>query len=190
MWSIYPATAGSISGTTATASVTWNTTFSGTAKISVKGINTCGNSLSSDSLSVTINPLPLKPTTPTGSTSLCENNANTNYTTTGSSNATSYQWSIYPAIAGSITGTTTAAVMDWSNTYTGIAKISVIGINGCGNSISSDSLTVTINSLPVKPGTPSGSVNLSQNSPNSIYSTTGSSNATSYQWSISQRMLR
>ncbi|NVN95783.1 MAG: T9SS type A sorting domain-containing protein [Bacteroidetes bacterium] len=185
LWSIYPTTAGSISSTTASASVTWNTIFIGTAKISVKGVNTCGNSLSSDSLSVTVNPLPLKPSTPTGSTSLCENNANTNYTTTGSSNATSYQWSIYPAIAGSITGTTTTAIVDWTDTYTGIAKITVIGINGCGNSISSDSLTVTINSLPIKPGTPTGPVNLSQNSPNSIYSTTGSSNATSYQWSIS-----
>ncbi|MFZ4402126.1 MAG: hypothetical protein ACOYO1_19000, partial [Bacteroidales bacterium] len=141
LWSIYPANAGSISGTTASISVNWNASFAGIAKIYVKGINICGNSLSSDSLSVTINPLPLKPITPTGSTSLCENDANTNYTTTGSSNATSYLWSIYPAIAGNIAGVSTTAVVDWSSTFTGIAKISVIGINGCGNSISSDSLT-------------------------------------------------
>ncbi len=185
LWSIYPANAGSISGTTASISVNWNASFAGIAKIYVKGINTCGNSLSSDSLSVTINPLPLKPITPTGSTSLCENNANTNYTTTGSSNATSYLWSIYPAIAGNIAGASTTAVVDWSNTYTGIAKISVIGINGCGNSISSDSLTITINSLLLKPGTPNGSQNLSQNSSNSVYTTTGSLNANLYQWSIS-----
>ena len=184
LWSIYPISAGSISGTSENSAVTWNTAFNGIAKISVIGVNACGNSISSDSLSVTVNPLPSIPATPTGSASLCENNANTNYSTAGSSNATSYLWSIYPVTAGNISGTSTSAVVDWTNTYTGTAKISVVGINTCGNSVSSDSLIVTVNSLPVKPATPTGPQNLSQNSPNSVYSTTGSLNATSYQWSI------
>ena len=184
LWSIYPTTAGSKSGTSINSTITWNASFSGIAKISVKGVNSCGNSISSDSLSVTVNPLPAKPATPNGSTSLCENNTNSNYSTSGSTNATSYLWSIYPAIAGNITGATTYAIVDWTDTFTGIAKISVIGINSCGNSVSSDSLIITINSLPVKPATPTGPQNLSQNSPNSVYSTTGGLNAISYQWSI------
>jgi len=184
-WSIYPSTAATISGTTTTATVNWNALFSGQAKIAVKGINSCGNSISSDSLTLTINPLPLKPSTPAGPIGLCENNPNTNYSTSGSSNATSYQWSVYPAAAASISGTTTTAVVDWTNTFTGTAKISVIGINACGNSVSSDSLTITISALPLKPATPIGAIILCQNSPNTNYSTTGSTNATTYLWSIS-----
>ncbi|MEI6697147.1 MAG: PKD domain-containing protein [Bacteroidota bacterium] len=185
LWSIYPSTAASIVGTTNTATISWNSIFSGTAKISVKGVNSCGNGVASDSLLITINPLPLKPSTPTGTTSLCENNINSNYSSTGSLYAVSYLWSISPASAGTITGTSTTAIVDWTNTYTGTAKISLIGINACGNSVSSDSLIITISSLALQPGTPTGPTSLSQNSPNSNYTTTGGANASSYQWSIS-----
>ncbi len=183
-WSIYPTTAGTITGPSTTGTVDWNNTYTGTAKISVIGINTCGNSTSSDSLTVTINPAPSKPATPTGTTTLCENSPNTIYTTTGSTGATTYQWSIYPTTAGTITGTSTSGTVDWNNTYTGTAKISVIGINSCGSSASSDSLTVTINSAPSKPATPTGTTTLCVNSPNTVYTTTGSAGATTYQWSI------
>lgn len=44
VWKISPVGAGTITGTTATASVTWNTSFIGNAEISVKGVNTCGES--------------------------------------------------------------------------------------------------------------------------------------------------
>lgn len=44
VWQISPAGAGTISGTTSTATVTWNQTFTGVASISVKGQNSCGES--------------------------------------------------------------------------------------------------------------------------------------------------
>jgi hypothetical protein len=44
MWQISPASAGTISGTTAAAQVTWNPVFTGTAEITVKGQNSCGES--------------------------------------------------------------------------------------------------------------------------------------------------
>jgi hypothetical protein len=47
VWQISPADAGTISGTTATAQVSWNTAFNGNAEISVKGMNSCGESASS-----------------------------------------------------------------------------------------------------------------------------------------------
>ncbi len=184
VWSIYPSTAGTISGTTASATINWNAAFSGTAKIAVKGQNSCGMSIASDSLSIVITPLPLKPSTPAGSTVLCENSSNTSYSTAGSINASSYIWSIYPASAGTISGSATSAIVDWNNSFTGVAKISVIGMNSCGNSISSDSLTVNINALPAKPGTPTGSTVLCENNTNTSYSTTGSTFASSYIWSI------
>ncbi len=112
------------------------------------GINSCGNSVSSDSLTVTVNSVPLKPSIPTGPQNLSQNSPNTVYTTTGSMNATSYLWSIFPSNAATISGTSTSATFDWNNTFTGIAKISVIAINNCGNSLASDSLSVTITALP------------------------------------------
>ncbi len=42
VWQISPAAAGVISGTTATAQVTWNMAFTGNVDISVKGQNACG----------------------------------------------------------------------------------------------------------------------------------------------------
>ncbi len=41
-WSIIPSTAGSVTGNTINAIVTWDPTYTGTAYLSVKGINTCG----------------------------------------------------------------------------------------------------------------------------------------------------
>jgi len=43
VWQLSPAAAGTISGTTETAQVTWNISFSGNAEISVKGQNSCGD---------------------------------------------------------------------------------------------------------------------------------------------------
>lgn len=41
-WSIIPSTAGTVTGNTVNASVTWDPTYTGTAYLAVKGINTCG----------------------------------------------------------------------------------------------------------------------------------------------------
>jgi hypothetical protein len=43
VWQLLPAGAGTITGTTATAQVSWNAAFNGVAEISVKGQNTCGD---------------------------------------------------------------------------------------------------------------------------------------------------
>ena len=100
--------------------------------------------------------LPDKPTTPTGSSLLCENNANTDYSITAVSNASSYIWTVSPSNAAAIINNSTSAIFDWNNTFIGTAKISVKAVNNCGNSLSSDTLIITINPLPQKPNKPSG----------------------------------
>lgn len=45
VWQLTPAEAGSISGTTSTSEVIWNTGFTGIAEITVKGSNSCGESI-------------------------------------------------------------------------------------------------------------------------------------------------
>ncbi len=116
---------------------------------------TVSNGTNNDSYSInnliTVNSVPSIAATPTGTTSLCPNPANTNYTTNGATNATSYVWSISPSGAGTINGTGTTSIVDWNNTYTGTASISVYGVNNCGIGTWSNALSVTINSLPPQP---------------------------------------
>ena len=77
------------------------------------------------------------------STSLCINPANDNVTTNPVTGASGYNWQLIPSGAGTITGTTTSATIDWNNTYTGIAKI-VVKAQGCGGNQPSDTTFVTI----------------------------------------------
>lgn len=54
IWNIQPEEAGTISGTSFTANVSWNTEFTGDAFIKVKGVNDCGEGEYSESLNVTV----------------------------------------------------------------------------------------------------------------------------------------
>lgn len=63
--------------------------------------------------------------------------------------AESYQWYLDPPDAGSITGNTTVASVNWSNSFTGlVAYIYVEAINNCGE-VSSDSLIVGISPVGI-----------------------------------------
>ncbi len=53
-WNISPAAAGSVDGNGTTARVTWNTGFTGTADITAKGVNDCGNGNDSQVYSVSV----------------------------------------------------------------------------------------------------------------------------------------
>jgi len=59
IWSLTPAAAGSVSGGGVTGIVNWNSSFTGQALISVKGVNECGDGTPSGNLTVTINALPV-----------------------------------------------------------------------------------------------------------------------------------
>jgi len=92
-----------------------------------------------------------KPKKPSGNASLCLNPTNTVYTTTEVAGAKSYTWSLSPSNAGTITGNSITATVDWTDAFFGTAKIAVIAQDGLLKSESSDSLTVTINKKPEKP---------------------------------------
>jgi PKD repeat protein len=92
---------------------------------------------------------PEQPGIPSGETTLCINNENTEYTISASEFATSYEWEIIPEEAGIITGTSITAAVNWSETFTGSAEISVKSINDCTESSFSDKLNVTVSNLPV-----------------------------------------
>jgi len=93
---------------------------------------------------------------PTGPAELCENAANTSYTTSGAAYATSYNWTLTPAAAGTITGSGNIISIDWNNTFSGIATLHVTGVNMCGSGTTSPELTINISPLPAAAGSVSG----------------------------------
>ncbi len=184
VWDIQPTAAGSISGTNTSLTADWDNTFSGSVAIKAKVKNHCGTGSFSNSLSVIINPLPAKTATPTGNNDLCQNAANTNYTTTGATDATAYEWKISPANAGTISGTGTSAIVDWNEAFTGTVQISAKATNDCGEGEISDNFEVIVKPLPEQPETPSGESEVCSNDANSTFTIAAVQYATSYEWTI------
>jgi PKD repeat protein len=125
---------------------------------------------------------PVKAGMPTGSTQECNNNVNATYTTSGATNATSYIWTLTPAEAGTITGTTTTATVDWDDAFYGMAYISVTGINSCFNGPTSDNLNVSVATAP-QPAI-SGDQSVCDGDIGIVYSTADNSGNT-YNWEVS-----
>lgn len=87
---------------------------------------------------------PDSPAKPNGTVEVVKGTQNEQYSTTTLSNASSYVWAITPTTAGSIAGTGITATVNYSSSFTGVAKISVSGKNDCGLGSSSDTLTVNV----------------------------------------------
>ncbi|MFH1296784.1 MAG: FISUMP domain-containing protein [Bacteroidota bacterium] len=108
--------------------------------------NTCTNS---DTSTITVDPLPGTPGMINGATTVCQGTSSVAYNTTPIANATSYLWSITPPAAGTVSGTTTSILINWSASYTGVALITVKGLNNCGEGVPSAPYPVTVNPNPV-----------------------------------------
>lgn len=120
---------------------------------------------------------------PAGTTTLCQNAANTTYTTTGASYATTYSWSLLPMEAGTISGSGTSAIVDWADNFFGSAQISVFGSNICGQGTVSQPLSIEIAPLPLAAGQISGSHEVCQGySDNYMVEAIGQCN--SYNWML------
>jgi GH18 family chitinase len=124
-----------------------------------------------------------RPGTPSGISSICANAANSTFTVGAVSGVTSYVWSITPSSAGTITGTSTSAVVDWTNT--GGSPVNVfISVKGVANCQSAESFpkAVTLNQLPTAPFVV-GPNFYCLNPPNQLYSFTNVTPGASYVWS-------
>ena len=156
IWSLEPPTAGSVSGNGIVATVTWNTSFVGTASLKVKGINTCGEGPWSAPLNINIDNSPAQPNQPSGPDYLCQDGPNSEYLTDPVIGATSYQWLLEPTNAGIITGIWTLGIVDWDPAFTGIAQVKVKAINTCGESNWSLARNITVEALPTAYNTSGG----------------------------------
>lgn len=129
---------------------------------------------------------PAKPTTPEGSTEECNYNEGVIYTTEQVTGATSYTWSLSPTDAGTISGTTIEAMVDWDETYTGEATINVAAVNACATGPVSNDLTVSVNAAP-QPFV-SGEQEVCNDAQGLLYSTP-SVEGNTYNWEISGGMI-
>ncbi len=104
--------------------------------MSVYGSNSAGNGAASN-LMVTVNAVPAAPSMPSGPAQVdLQNTTTSDYTTTGT--ADSFVWQIFPASAGTISGTTATAMVTWNISFTGDVEISVKGMNTCGEGVWSE----------------------------------------------------
>lgn len=186
VWVVTPDNAGSISGDK-TGTMVWNSNFSGTAEITVYGVNPLGNGTSSDKITITVKPKADMNEKPSGTDHLCMNPNNTTYTINGVTLATSYNWIISPASAGQIIGSGKTISVDWTDTYSGDAVIKVFGVNDCGIGANPDSLKVNISRIPDKPQIPQGKTSIYQNDLDADYFVVQVPLATNYVWEIAPK---
>ena len=160
-----------------------NQTIAGTYTITAKNSpNGCIETMLGSAV-LTVTPLPLGPTSITGSTTVCPGTSYT-YSVPVLTNATSYVWTL-PAGATitSGSGTRTITVLFNSTITPGNATIKVKGNNACGDG-PEFSTTITINPLPALPGTITGDISICQGKTNESYSIAPVTNATSYVWTL------
>ena len=119
--------------------------------------------------------IPAKPSTITGSTSVCQGSSQT-YSISPVIGATSYTWTL-PGWSGSSTSATITTTVGSSG-----GTISVTANNTCGFSTPC-SLSVSVNSLTAQPGSITGTTTVCQGS-SQTYSISTVSGATSYTWTL------
>ncbi|MCD6067063.1 MAG: hypothetical protein K0S33_1889 [Bacteroidetes bacterium] len=180
-WQLTPAAAGTITGTGTSATVNWNGAFSGTASISVAGVNPSCTGSYSVIRAITILLSPVTPVLLSGNLSLCLNPSNTTYTISSDVNATSHIWSLSTPGAGVITPSGTSASIDWNNSFTGTTYLIFTATNGTCSA--TDSVSVVINTLPAVPGSISGLTTLCSGT-TTTYSVTNDPAATGYTWTL------
>jgi len=114
-----------------------------------EGSNSNCMQIMSGQLLVEVENLPEQATTPTGPIAIC-NEPSSAYESTGAEGADSYNWTLSPEFAGAIEENGLEATVAWDSEFSGIALISVAGVNNCGEGDFSESLEVTVGAtLPV-----------------------------------------
>jgi hypothetical protein len=96
---------------------------------------------------ITVHPLPAKPAKPAGLEYIgLLSGTQSVYNTAGSDSASSYEWHLDPAGAGSVTVSQDGldCTVDWVTSYTGTAILTVKGLNSCGESDLSEPLAITV----------------------------------------------
>ena len=154
--------------------VTWNTPGVQTITVDYTDGNGC-NASSPTELNVTVLPLPVP--TVSGSSSVCVNATNVEYST--ESGMSNYQWTV--SAGGTIVGSSTnnTVYINWNTVGSQSLTVTYTGANGC-DALTPTNYNVTVNDLPNP--TITGSTEVCNNSTGNVYTTQpGMSN---YTWIV------
>ncbi|WDF63318.1 glycine-rich domain-containing protein [Flavobacterium sp. KACC 22763] len=155
---------------------------SGQGTVSVTATNACGTSPARTTSALNPTTAPSQPGAITQPTNLCAGSTNNAFSISPVSGATSYAWSV-TGTGWSVTGganTASASITIGS----GQGTVSVIAINGCGNSIARTTSALNPTTAPFQPGAITPPTNLCAGSTNNTFSIATVSGATSYTWSV------
>lgn len=144
VWS-YTGTGFTASGNTA--SITADFSASATSgMLTVRGVNSCGNGVSSANYNITIAQLPGTPSAITGPSTVCRNQSGFTFNVPAIANATSYNW-VYTGTGVTFSGNTSSVTATISNTATP-GVIRVRGVNSCLNGAFSADFPLTVINSP------------------------------------------
>ncbi|MFZ4547334.1 MAG: T9SS type A sorting domain-containing protein, partial [Bacteroidales bacterium] len=139
VWTLVPASAGTITQpSTTTASISWNSGFSGAVAITVQGQNECGTGATSPALNVILNATPVPAIT--GISTVCKTQS-INYTTTLNTGS-SYAWTVTGGTITSGQGSNQVTVL-WGNPGNGTLTVSETTVANC--EVTSPVFAVSIN---------------------------------------------
>jgi photosystem II stability/assembly factor-like uncharacterized protein len=136
-WLLDPSEAGVITPNEEECSVAWNTAFSGSASLSVTGINDCGSGTPSEELVITVNGSPDPAVTGPGF--VCDNEEEEYSTAENAGSA--YSWNVTGGIVTSGAGTWQITVL-WG--APGPGSVEVTESNAAECAVTSETLFVTI----------------------------------------------
>ena len=121
---------------------TINTSEAGEYWVEVHDLYSCSTR---DTIVLTLEPLPVAPEIISGPVTV-DNflSPSSEFSSSESMNANSYEWKLEPAGAGIISGTGITAQVSWSAGFTGTAYVSAAGTNDCGTSNYSQALAVSV----------------------------------------------
>ncbi|OEK02289.1 hypothetical protein BFP97_12505 [Roseivirga sp. 4D4] len=134
-WSVSPSSAGTID--TANGDLVWDSSFHGTATITVVASGAGNCNTTTDNISVVVHPI-VGDVTITGGLSARWPGSNTTDFNASASNASTYTWSIIPVSAGTINS---SGIVTWDADFIGDATISVTASGNCNST--TDTHTVT-----------------------------------------------
>jgi hypothetical protein len=179
IWS-YSGTGATINGTSDNITISFsNNATSGS--LSVKGINSCGEGISSLNYSITVMSMPSASGIISGSDIACQGQTGLTYSVQPILNATSYIWT-YTGLGSSITGSSNTVSLSLFASATS-GNITVRGNNSCGNG------DISVKYIAVFPsvenaGVITGNTTLCQGQNAVNYSIPIINNATSYIWTL------
>jgi hypothetical protein len=107
----------------------------------------------SDSVTVSVIPMPAMPQKPAGPDTIdLQFTPTSDFTIPEIPAATSYLWELTPLNSGSISGTGTTGTVDWNPNYLGTATVRVKAFNQCGESAWSEEKQTLVDNTTSAPG--------------------------------------